>query len=1590
MLLTRVIFLAVLFNCLLAEDPRYVLSSPEQISILTSPIESLLGGVVSPMSGQLCLRSTDLVAKGAQNLYLNRFYVPPIIPGFTSHPEIVKYEISLYLHKNYKGWVTVPQDRLEFFKKGLHYAFRVTNHQAVTVEFKLVGDQIIFSSSPLGISNSSGDSVGAEYDLRNIQVTKDPDCFAITICYPDGTKAFYTKPFGHFLLLEKEILPNGKVVKYFHDDKGVLTQFDSMDPHERMTYASIQLDAGDYRTSAGLKAQYTRSQTFSHIDFQDKNFGSIQGIFWAPELLHSVSSPSYKNEKIGYNDRFQIVDVDSQKKLFSCSYQLVGDENEKHYRVNNLFYDGKLAYKFEYIPTVYSKSKKISGSTKVIDLEGNTTVYSYYWNFLPKTIHTYDAKGILKKWKSYQWNEKHYLAEIQVNDCDRLILCKKYEYDEFGNPILETIQSGDQSYFIRRVFSKEGQNLLLEEQKENGPLITYKYLAGTHLVTEKVTDKIVETFVYDEWNNLIESTKTDGHQITSTKRILRQQQPFLHMPEWVETYEGGHLLKKTHLSYDSYGNVCQEDVHDANQFLYSIVKTYNERGDLLSESNPLGQIATYSYDDKGRLEISSSFSNRLVEAYFYNPKGDLIEEKQNDQITQFKHDVYGNVIEQTDYLGRKTHYAYDLIVQRPRRIECGDRVTIHLYDAFGNEIETVYPRGNKTKRSYNAFGSPTQITYADGAQEFFEYTADNLLKSQTDLNGLTTTFEYDLFGRVLRKNYHDLASATFEYDSFNLVKTTDKIGYETLYSYNKAGRLESENEKGRLTEFSYDSVGRLSSKRVNDLEFRYHYDLLDRVIETLYLDDHEKILKRTAHSYDEDGLLESTTQGYLTLETKKYDAFGRPTLLIDGLRQCTTIFYEDKMNKKTTTFVSGRTLVESYDFYDQLIKKESVKNNKTLSLSEYFYDRCGNLLEQLDHVYEDGKFLHSQSMTYSYNKRNWVAEETRANLRTTKFGYTPSGQIASKTMPDQTLLEYKYDLFGNLTSLTSSDQTISHQFEYDLSDRLTFAKDGSTTLLRDYDPFGNVTKETLPQYIVEKKYDCQDRPLSLRIKDKYVEYSYDPLYLKSVKNGSLEHTYSYRVDGLPDFEILPFTLGLVQYAWDNKLRKISTTTPYFREDYRYDLEDNLISDGTKTFGYDDLSQLIEENNQRYTYDSLYNRHQKNDDIILTNALNEVLSQGELSISYDLNGNLIQKGFIKYEYDALNRLKKVMNEDSTIGFSYDPLGRLLQKTRHGQSLETYVYDGDHDIGTLDAQGKFRHFRTLGRYLHHDFPQVVGVELQNKLYIPLMDVQGNVVHLIDPLSRSLSHSYQLTFFGEELDDFCFIPFNPWRFASKRLDPDLNLVNFGKRFYDPEFARWLTLDPMGPLNSGNLYQYGLNNPLKFYDPKGESLFGFLIGIAEIIAGAAIMASGVAIEIATLGGYTFVFGFHEATGLALMTHGCSYSMQESRDLSWNRLSSSSSKVTDTYAPDRPLPHDEDGRHIPDTDAPHTQLGTGDGRKGNYPQAREFDKNGKPIRDIDFTDHGRPHNHTNPHQHEWKDNPTGGSKIRETEAQPLPGWIYK
>jgi len=480
---------------------------------------------------------------------------------------------------------------------------------------------------------------------------------------------------------------------------------------------------------------------------------------------------------------------------------------------------------------------------------------------------------------------------------------------------------------------------------------------------------------------------------------------------------------------------------------------------------------------------------------------------------------------------------------------------------------------------------------------------------------------------------------------------------------------------------------------------------------------------------------------------------------------------------------------------------------------------------------------------YDYTPNNQIESITRAfgtkDARTITYTYTPSGKIATKTLPDTTTLIYQYHPLGYLCSLISSDQKIHYNFKANKNGQLLSASNGEITIQRILDPSGNVLKETFPYFEIIKEYDQFDRCTQLTLGNQgQVLYTYDPLFLRSVKrissNGSsYQHVYEeYDLAGNLLTESLIGNLGKVFHTTNLKGQKASIVSPYFSQKCTHDSAGNLINntiDQEKNqYTYDNLSQLISEKNNTYSNDSLYNRTQQNNHTSQLNNLNELLSLNNTLFSYDLNGNTITKQTHRFTYDPLNQLIETKN----IRFIYDPLGRRLSKIT-GNSRENYIYDGQNEIGAL-SNNILKNLKILGH-------TTVAIELENQPFAPLLDAQGNICRLVNPRTKNIEESYEFTAFGKETKNYT----NPWRFASKRFDPELNLIYFGKRYYDPEFGRWLTTDPAGFVDSTNLYQYVFNNPLRYQDHDGQ--FAFLLPLAIPLFNIALPTLAITLPTAT-----------------------------------------------------------------------------------------------------------------------------------------------
>jgi RHS repeat-associated protein len=1579
-----------------SEKEEPTLFVPDQLASLTSDANQLIGGVISPLSGNPCLRETDFIVAGAQEIVLSRVYIAPYMPyNFHKHWDADCYYRRNYLSRHYEGWKYFPHLRLwvDPQKNEAH----LTNANAAAYDFSLANGKTTLVQ-PYAASNVGDLEIpSGRFDPKNTRITYDGK--NATVFSPDGSTRHYAfkSGSGRALLLEKEILPNGKILRYQYSN-GKLSTIESLDPKERYVYASINMqgtpDAGDckFTCSTGLNSSCHFEKWYYSDTFRDKGH-KITYSGYTPPLMTGASSPEYRRETATYTSPHCLLESFSGKeKIFSVNQTAFGEGDKVHFRVDKLLLpvgqkdDFVPVYQMTYHPAVAGEKE---GETTVKHDNGTSTIYHFSKNLLPTLIQNFGQDGSLKKEKIFLWNDKGWLTSVEVRDGNKhRFFQKSYEYDGYGNPIIETFTGdlqgtgSEESYKIKREFSQDGRNLLLREETEEGKITIFEYLPNTNLVTLKLTkdrDRLLirESLKYDDSNNLIQKSVDDGNtQKMTTEYILRQQQPFLHMQEWIEEKYLDHgvekLLKRTHLTYDQWGNVAEEKIYNADgEYVYSILKEYNECRDLLSETNPMGQRRTFAYDDKGHCVESTNFSQTLKEEMHYDKKGRLREYKATgtdgvQHTATYTYDGNDDLIQKTDTYLNTFSYAHDPLTHKiikstlPSILsEDGSELIVSetsSYDAQGREISKTDANGYSILYRYNAYGLPVEIIYPNGSREIYCYTKSGKLASHTDREGLTTTYIVDILGRVIAKDYgKNLARENYIYDSFNLLEETDLEGNVRHYFYDGAKRKIREEACGRLTEYAYDLLGRLTLISKDELRTHFKRDLEGRILarishtfsdssHTLHddlasqvgeavLHEHcphplerqsqsterrsvqkkcEKcgleesktdgagvILYKIGYSYNEDGELVSIKRyidGNEAIETFRYDSFGRKIEHKDPLGNKTSTIYNEncvnslgqKILQVTTVDEKGISTVETKDPFLRIVKEETQNpQGATIACWDKTYDPNGNVVYWKEHVYEDGHCHDAQKVKFTYTSDNYVESNTRAfgtaDARTTHYTYTPSGKIATKTLPDGCILIYEYDALarishtfseqiaallteiasqvgedsvhatrprslerqdhraecascqrkceksglGFLHKLRSSDGKIRHKFEYNKNGNLLFALDEveNIKIQREIDPFGNIIRELSPNSIeIKKEYDSFDRPTALLISNLgSISYTYDPLFLRKASrisaDGKLQCTHqyeSYDLNGNCISEIMLNNCGKVEHSFDLKGRNTQISSPYFSQKCRYDAGDNLIQSTIDhipfSYTYDDLSQLASENDDTYKYDSLFNRKEKENQHFQVNNLNELTDQ-----LYDLNGNQIQKDQTHYIFDPLNRLTEATYGNKSIRFLYDPLGRRLTKIVTDKATngweevyrENYLYDGEQEIGALAADGVLKNLRVLGLSKRKNSPTTVAIELNKKIFAPIIDVQGNICRLVDPISKKVASRYEFTAFGEK--SFGQNSENPWRYAAKRFDPELNLIYFGQRYYDPELARWLTTDPAGFLDSLNLYQYVFNNPLE-----------------------------------------------------------------------------------------------------------------------------------------------------------------------------------
>ena len=1167
--------------------------------------------------------------------------------------------------------------------------------------------------------------------------------------------------------------------------------------------------------------------------------------------------------------------------------------------------------------------------TIVFDALGRLKIYRFDPHQRLSRIHYFAQRHIVRT-DAFEWSKRPgqegWLKSKSIQLGDDIFHLKSYRYDARGNIIQTTLYgnlTGEKSetfqesqkeatdrYTIAYAYTEDERNLLKEKKMPEGLVFSYEYLEGTNLCTQIVhiyDGKIQERTLhsYDENGQIAGTIEDDGEDFTFRKiKVVdavktsgtasfgkpQQETEFYQDPLTKATI----LLRRKEFSYDAKGRIIKERAYNSqNALCYEITKDYDSKGQLIQESNALGDIIQYEWDDNRNkikeklLRLTPSGYQPITSTrYKYDAANRLIEksEKHNNHkkfVTTYTYNTLNQLVSEVNPYGHETTYAYDRFGNQTQCISPSvqdvDGKWMHpaiqkQFNLLGQMVSETDENGFTTSYSYNAYGSPATMTYPDGATERLIYYPNGWLKQKWPADGTSISYTYDPKGHLLKESAFDqngtlLKEEEFIYRGPLLVSKKDAMGLITTYRYDGAGRKIEENSGGlKILKYTYDDFDRIIKIEKEGQSQVFQYDWMNRITSKIQQDSQGKIDKQEEFGYDAQGNLikESVWQSADKCASTHsfYYSDGSLNWQQNPLGHRNTREYDhhyeengQRLQKRTSKDPLGRPTIAIDDALNRLIRQEVYEGEKLASRTQFVYDAAGHRIKEHALVLADGNPIREYWIQRSYNNRGLLESETEMPQgKTTRYRYDAMKRLSQKEKPDGVTLNYTYDALGRRQTLTSSDGTISYAYSYDLHDNLIQVHDQrqQRTYNRIYDLWDRLLAEEIsPGVYMHYDYDANDRLTRMTLPDgSFVTYTYDPFHLTAIQRFSSSgrlicECKSFEYDRQNHLLKSQTTAGITAYTYDLLGRAVAIEAPYWQSHLdAFDPIGNLLKMRQQDpsgiwesqLTYDRFNQLNSESTietNQFAYDSLGNCLRKNDQWHTINALNQVVSDAKTEYTYDANGNLRSQSSPQaiYTYDALNRLVSSEKEGNRTTFLYDAFGRCIEIS-DASGTRQLLYQGDQEMGSL-FNGQLQEFRLIHPDSRYDL--TLAIELKNQIFFPLQDFRGNICAL-QRQDGSLAEWTRYSAFGKKISSGDLPEaLNPWQFANKREISGLLL--FAHRFYNPTLMRWQTADPLGFEDGLNLYSYVHNNPFCYKDPDGQFALALpiVIPIFDVVFGAA-----------------------------------------------------------------------------------------------------------------------------------------------------------
>lgn len=1333
---------------------------------------------IDVISGSLCNAEFDLNVEGGSPVTLTRRFLPQ------DRPNHICENGWQFNFPHYENADSPPSDQLlEYDQEGRLIKVQSSNPQKVLLEFAYAESQCTVKS----------------YDGQTVRYSLLP----------------YKTSYNHsFLLLEQAVLPSGLAWKYQYQEH----------PVER----KMQLTS---KESADGRFVYT-----DYYGNDDPNCGRVKSQ-WRP--VGGDATP-IKTLQVNY----------------------APGQTEAYDALEN-----KIVYEhtpFGQLTAIHHYLKNDSGSHILYRTE------RYHWDmakphFPPIGKSTEDAEGNVWKYQRYHYDESGNLTKEVL----------------YGN----LTGKGVETFKINRNGDPEGQvegystsyeyegGELIKVKGENGIALAYKYqddLLTGKFYCENAHIRLREFYSYDDEGLLIKVIADDAHSLDPEECSGATERHITHLtvvpsgraeglPETIEEkyvdLSNGveYLQKKVCHFYNECNRLVRKDHYDEQaNFCYSELFEYDAGGNIICSASP-SSLEEKKYDQHQNLLYQKNKENETF--FTYDCANRITQQQNQSETTFFRYDFLGNKIASKDEYGIETTFEYDALSRLIRTTYpavqdgIGDIQTpalTYAYDLFDRINAIVNAKREVTRTTYNVRGKPVKVEYPDGSSESFEYDLDGSLKKWVMKNGCCLVYQRDFLYRVIAATLFDslgqeIQTTHAEYSAGYLKAVYSSSGEVTHYSYYPDGKQHGE------VIHAGDSFHQIfyQYKPDNSLDAIEDWDGIEKSHYT-----------KTTQKHDSSGticeiLIENQDgtilqQRALPLLSKKIEK----KRYINSLGQ--NVAYQEELNE------NGQHTLTYYDSLGRVVRHIlKDKHGELVHEQEFRYDLEGNKVWQKN---QNGNS--SQITEWEYGPGNHlikcIEESGSSCKRITKHVYDKD-RLVKTIKPDGIELITTYNSRGLIEHFYSSNGALHYSYEYDSNNQIICVTDHITKSKthRNYSSNQVLFEELGNGLSISRKYDSKGRKTLLQLFDgSGVKYEYDTLYLREIRridsdqNEVYKHTYSeYDLEGKLLISNLIGQLGEIHYSYGDQSQMVGVLSPYFRQDIQLDDFGNPIKASTNDplgessyeYAYDSLNQLTREKTSAYShdyvFDSFYRCIEKDGSSYQYEGPFQLAATPSLSFQYDLNGNCIsqtQNGkTIRYQYDPLDRLVQVSEDDSITRYQYDSFNRRLKKViKEFNSSDnswkvvlqtSFLYDGDDEIGEVDAEGKILNLRILGSGMGAEIGSAIAIETGGQVYIPLYDCRGSISCLVDSKEGQVCEFYHYTAFGEETifnKQSEIISSsrlgNPWRYSSKRVDQETGLLFFGQRYYLPKVGRWMTTDPL-KADSCNDYAYLNNNPLNQIDLYG-----------------------------------------------------------------------------------------------------------------------------------------------------------------------------